>query len=147
VVLRTKRLGAERSNNLLRIVTLASLTSEKQEELRAKAAAEANAPRITRIFPISYANLGDIATLLSKFAQSPQAAAAQQAGAAAPLGSQAIVSSDPRTNSLIVRDTPENIERVRKLIEVLDTQTPQILIEGKVVEASETFSRSIKGNI
>jgi type IV pilus assembly protein PilQ len=39
------------------------------------------------------------------------------------------------------------MERVRKLIEVLDTQTPQILIEGKVIEAAETFVNDIGGSI
>jgi type IV pilus assembly protein PilQ len=147
VILRTKRLAAERSNNLLRIVTLTSLTSEKQEELRAKLASESNAPRIVRIFPISYASLSDIQTLLTKFATSPQVVAATQAGAALPQGVAPIVSIDNRTNSLIVRDTPDNIERIRKLIEVLDTQTPQVLIEGKVVEAQETFLRGFHGGL
>jgi type IV pilus assembly protein PilQ len=153
VILRTKRLGAERSNNLLRIVTLANLTQEKQEELKAKAAAESNAPRITRIFPVSYAKLTDIQSLLSKFVTNPQNPAAGQPGApgggggAVSVSSPPIVTTDERTNSLIVRDTPDNIERIRKLIEVLDTQTPQILIEGKVVEANETFSRHLNGSL
>jgi type IV pilus assembly protein PilQ len=42
---------------------------------------------------------------------------------------------------------PEYVERAGKLIEILDTQTPQVLVEGKVVEATETFSRAIGGNL
>jgi type IV pilus assembly protein PilQ len=54
---------------------------------------------------------------------------------------------DDRTNSLIVWAIPSVMERIRKIIAVLDTQTPQILLEGKVVEASESFSRNIGGNL
>jgi type IV pilus assembly protein PilQ len=53
------------------------------------------------------------------------------------------VKADTRTNSLIVNDLEENIERVSRLIEILDTQTPQVLIEAKVVEARQTFQRVI----
>jgi type IV pilus assembly protein PilQ len=146
VILRSKRLGAERSNNLLRIVTLTSLKQEKQEELGAKQAAEANAPRITRIFPVSYAKLADLQALLQKFITGNTTQQNQQGGTINPLATP-IVTIDERTNSLIVRETPDNVDRIRKLIEVLDTQTPQILIEGKVIEASETFSRGIGGNL
>jgi type IV pilus assembly protein PilQ len=54
---------------------------------------------------------------------------------------------DERTNSLIVWAIPSVMERIRKIIAVLDTQTPQILLEGKVVEANENFSRNIGGNL
>ena len=49
------------------------------------------------------------------------------------------LANDVRTNSLIVKDTIEVIDKIRKIIETLDTQTPQILIESKIVEASEKY--------
>ena len=66
--------------------------------------------------------------------------------AAAPVAS-GIVTTDKRTNSIIVNDTPDNVERARKLIQTLDTQTPQVLIEAKVVEADEQGSNSINGAV
>lgn len=141
LVLRSQQLGAERSNNILRVMTLGALTKEKEEELRAKQAVQASAPRVTRVFPISYANLGDITGILRGFNSAAGSAGSSVAGA------QNVIQEDQRTNSIIVRDVPEAIERFRKLIEVLDTQTPQIMIEAKIVEASEEFARSLGGNL
>ena len=139
-LLNTLRLGAERNGNVLRIVTLANLTAAKQEQLKAKKAAEASAPRVTRIFPISYARPAELVTILSRF--SSQVAAGDTSGAKIP-----VMQVDERTNSIIVEDLPENIERMKKLITLLDTQTPQILIEAKIVEATENFSKEISGGL
>ncbi|OFZ53054.1 MAG: hypothetical protein A2428_11540 [Bdellovibrionales bacterium RIFOXYC1_FULL_54_43] len=135
VLLHTLHLGAERNGNILRIITLQNLTAEKTEELKASLAAQANTPRITRIFPISYASLPDLSAILSKFATTTGASP------------DTMVQVDNRTNSLIIRDIPDNIEKMRKLIEQLDTQTPQVLIEAKVVEASENFSKTLSGSL
>jgi type IV pilus assembly protein PilQ len=150
VVLHTLHLGAERNNNILRVVTLKSFLDEKQEQLAAEKLATASAPRVTKIFPISYAKLGDIQALLTKFA-SPPDSGTQLAGAvsaaARPDANTGIVEIDNRTNSLIVRDLPANIERMKKLIELLDTQTPQVMIEAKIIEASESFSNLLSGSL
>ncbi len=145
VVLRTQHLGAERSGNVLRIVTLKNLTEEKTQELQAKIAAESAAPRVTRTFSINYANLDELTTTISKFAGSTSTGASATGGAGA--GQSAFVTSDRRTNQLIVRDIPDNLERIKKLIAELDTQTPQVMITAKVIEAKESFSRDINGNL
>jgi type IV pilus assembly protein PilQ len=136
LILSTRQLGAERKNNILRITTLENLTREKQSELAAKRAAEATAPKVTKVFPISYAKLPDIVTAFKNFGSN---LAAQDA--------QTVVQPDDRTNSIIVRDTVDNVERMKKIVEVLDVQTPQVLIEAKVIEASETFGRSLGGSL
>ena len=154
VILRTRQLGAERSNNILRVVSLASLTQEKQAELQAKIAQEASAPRVTKIFPISYAKLPDLKTMLEKFSGSNSvgsgggSSAGSSGGSTAASGANAtMIQADERTNALIVRDTTENVDKMRKLIEILDTQTPQVLIEAKIVEATESFSKSLGGSL
>ncbi len=138
LILQTKQLGAERRNNVLRITTLSNLTSEKGAELAAKRASEATAPRVTRIFPVSYAKLGDLVGTFQKFASVNNTATDG--------GLSTIVQADERTNSIIVRDTVENLDRLKKLIELLDTQTPQVLIEAKVVEANSQFANKIGGS-
>jgi type IV pilus assembly protein PilQ len=62
-------------------------------------------------------------------------------------GIPATISVDQNTQSLIVRDTSENVERMRKMIQLLDVQTPQVLIEAKTVEASEDYARDIEGDL
>ena len=145
VILHTKHLGAERNNNLLRIVTLADLTTEKQQELAAKNAADASAQRITRIFPVNYASLDAIVPFFQKYTGSIAASAGGTASTTT--SSQNFVAADTRTSSLIIRDTSENIDRMKKVLEILDVQSPQVLIEGKVVEASDKFLNAIGGNI
>lgn len=145
VILHTLGLGADRTNNILRIMSLGALTAEKENELRAIRAAEANAPRVTKVFPISYANLTDLEKLLTSFGGFGVQAAGAPGGAGG-TRSRSIV-TDNRTNSLIVRDLPENVERIQKLLEFLDTQTPQVLIEGKIIEASENFGTKLNGGL
>ncbi len=143
VVLSTYRLGAERQDNVLKVLPLEALTRSKNDALQAKLAAENSAPRITRVFPISYATTLDIQRLL----RSVGAAGSSGSFSSGSTLAKGVVEVDNRTNSVIVQDIPDNIERMKKLIEILDVQTPQVMIEGKVVEASEQFTKTLQGSI
>ncbi|MEK7691978.1 MAG: type IV pilus secretin PilQ, partial [Bdellovibrionota bacterium] len=145
VILRTNKLGAERTKNILRIVPLNDLTQEKTAEARAKQALEATAPRVTRIFPISYAEPSDIQKMLQQFAK--RGSAGGEGGGGTSADKEAAIQIDKRTNSIVVQDTMENIERAKRVIELLDTQTPQILVEAKIVEATESYGKNISGNL
>ena len=140
IVMRTLHLGAERNNNVLMVDTLRNLTTQKQEELTAKTAAEAVAPRLTRMFPINYADPKTLQTTLQTFT-------AQMASESRSSASSSVVQIDDRTNSLLVQDTATNLEKMQKLIELLDIQSPQVLIEAKIVEASEEFTKSLGGSL
>jgi type IV pilus assembly protein PilQ len=59
------------------------------------------------------------------------------------LSARGSVAVDGRTNTLIVRDVASNINRARALVQNLDTMTPQVLIESRIVEANTNFSRQI----
>lgn len=139
VVLETMRLGAERSHNVLRITTLTNLTREKIEQLKAKEATHANAPRVTKVFSINYAELDTMKNMITAMTMS---GGSGEGGA----GGGQTVQTDSRTNSLVIQDTPENIDRVAKLLNVLDVQTPQVLVEAKVIEASEGYSWGRSGS-
>ncbi|NBU20414.1 type IV pilus secretin PilQ [bacterium] len=143
VVLRSAQLGAERNDSVLRVVTLNTLTTEKQKEIDLKRTELLSARRVTRVFPISYADLTEIQGVLKAYIT----AQASVSGIGGSSGASALVQIDPRTNSIIIFDLPENVERMKKLIELLDTQTPQVLIEAKIVEASEQFAKNISGSI
>lgn len=140
VVLQTTGLGAERHKNVLRILTLENLAAEKKKEAQAKQAALTVTPRITRVFPVSYANLDELQKMLASFQGAAASGDAIQ-------GQAAMILSDKRTNSLIVRDTADQMDRMQKLIQILDTQTPQVMIEGKVVEATEGYANTLSGSI
>ncbi|MFQ5900376.1 MAG: secretin N-terminal domain-containing protein, partial [Thermodesulfobacteriota bacterium] len=80
----------------------------------------------TEVFKLNYAE--------------PDKMVAQVKEVLSPVGS---VTADLRTNSLIVKDLPDSVEEANKLIKVLDTRTPQVVIEARIVEASSNFSRNL----
>ncbi|RYZ68540.1 MAG: hypothetical protein EOP09_09350, partial [Proteobacteria bacterium] len=139
-VLTTLRLGAERNGNILRVATLQTLTQEKTQQLQARNAAQACAPRVTRIFPISYADPIRLVPILQRFG-------AGAAGSGDASATRDTILVDDRTNSVIIQDIQDNLDRMAKIIELLDRPTPQVQIEGKIVEASESFSKSMSGQL
>lgn len=126
-VMSLSKLIAQKSSNILVVKTLAVATKEKEEELAAAKLKEGLEPLVTRVFLINYAALPDIEKIIKDYITKDRGA----------------IQLDERTNSLIVKDTIESIDRIKKIIETLDTQTPQILIEAKIVEANESFSKRI----
>jgi len=126
-VLQLSKLVARRNANILMITTLEKATNEKKAELEAEKLTREQEPLVTKIFPLSFATTEDMRVIVEPYITAQRGR----------------ISLDARTNSLIVRDTVDVIEKIRKVIETLDTQTPQILIEGKIVEANESFQKSI----
>lgn len=121
------KLVAQKSSNILLVKTLDQATKEREAELKAAQLKEGLEPLVTKIFLINYASLADISKIIKDYI-TPQRASIQ---------------IDERTNSLIVRDTVDSIDRIKKIIETLDNQTPQVLIEAKIVEANESYSKRI----
>ena len=126
-VLSLSKLTAKKKSNILMVTTLEKATAEKQAELQMSQLSVRQEPLVTKIFPISYAELASLTTILTPYLTQ----------------GRGTISSDTRTNVLIIKDTIETMERLGKIIDALDTQTPQILIESKIVEASESFRQAI----
>lgn len=126
-VLQLSKLVARKNSNILMITTLDKATAEKKAEIDAEKLNVVQEPLVTKVFPLSFATTDDMLNILKTYTTKER-------------GDIAV---DIRTNSLIVKDTVEVIEKMRKIIETLDTQTPQILIEAKIVEANEQFQKSM----
>ena len=179
IILHSYRLAAERQGNVLRITTLAALTAEREAESQSKKVVEAAEPLVVKIFPISYAKVDDLKTIIRDFMTKDTAATGAFGlggfgpppgvpatplpgglpgglpGASALTGGLAgntnqlrgTITIDARTNALIIRDTPTKMETIKRIIKELDTATPQILIEGKFVEVSQSNSDSVSGRL
>ena len=126
-VMNLSKLVAQKNANILVVKTTGVASKEREEELAAMKMKEGLEPLVTRVFLINYATLVDIEKIIKDYVTKERGA----------------IQLDERTNSLIVKDTVESIERIKKIIETLDTQTPQISIEAKIVEANETYSKRI----
>ncbi|TMA53304.1 MAG: type IV pilus secretin PilQ [Deltaproteobacteria bacterium] len=127
LVLRSNRLEMTRQGNVVRISTVARL-KEEREALRAAEDAERELePLRVKYVKVNYARADD--SLLDKVK-----------GVLSERGS---VTFDDRTNTIIVRDIPHGLQDAAELIRELDTQSPQVLIEANIVEATEDFARGL----
>lgn len=126
-ILGLNKLVAKKNGIILMIQSLQQAIADRQSEERARQATAAQIPLVSKVFPISYAELAELKKTVDEYLT--------------PKRGRTTV--DIRTNYLIVRDTAEVIERIKKIIKVLDTQTPQVQIESKIVEVNEEYSRNI----
>jgi type IV pilus assembly protein PilQ len=126
-ILNLNKLVATKNGVILLITTLAKATKDAEAVALAKRLARKEEPLVTKVFPISFTETKDLITILKEYSTPARGA----------------LTSDTRTNSLIVKDIASVIEKMRKIIEVLDTETPQVMIEAKIVEVLERYSKEI----
>ena len=126
VVLASKELWYRREGNLIRVAPRKQLDAEDQAEAdRQKARASAEAPE-PEVFTLNYATAREMSDQVGPL-----------------LSPKGKVEVDERTNSLIINDIRAHRERAIALLSRLDTQTPQIQIEARVVEARSNWSREL----
>jgi len=126
VILQAKHLGMVREGNLIRVAPLATLEKEREMEIARRKQNQALEPLETRLIPVSYAQAEEL---------KPRAVDL--------LSDRGKLSVDARTNVIIARDVAGSLDQIEALIRNLDTQTPQVLIEGRIVEASSNYAREI----
>lgn len=126
IILKMNGLGYALEDNILRIASVSALTKEAEEEVRSKEAKKKAEDLITRIVPINYATASAIEGTIKKS-----------------LSARGETVTDTRTNTLIIKDIPRNVDEVVALIKLLDKPIPQIMIEARIVEASLNFSRQL----
>lgn len=126
VVLQARALGMARVGNVIRVAPLETLKKETQAELEAKRAKERLEDLVTELIPVNYATAKELVTQVKSV-----------------LSDRGDVKVDDRTNVLIVKDLPRNMGNVKNLVKALDTKTPQVLIEARIVEANLTFQREL----
>lgn len=129
VIMQAKKLGYVRQGQILRISKLSDIKQEEDDFSKLAKARQSMLPLTVKMLPISYAKTDDIVRQITPF-----------------LSERGKAISESRTSSVVISDTAEVIERVEKLVASLDTPPAQVLIEGKIVEARDTFSRFIGVN-
>lgn len=144
IVLRAKSLDKRIDGNVVWVAPQSEIANYEKALAEARRDNELNAPLITEYIPINYGSASEIAALLTDESKSGGQGANQGAeqtrGFLSPRGS---VSFDSRTNTLLLNDTAEKIVEIKSLIALLDRPVDQVLIEARVVIASETFAREL----
>jgi type IV pilus assembly protein PilQ len=127
LILRTNRLEATRDGNVVRISSIKRLTEEREALRAAEDASTAADPLLVKYVRVNYARADE--DLIDKVR-----------GVLTERGS---VTFDDRTNTVIVRDIARGIDDATSLVRRLDVQSPQVLIESNIVEATEGFDRGL----
>ena len=131
IILQAKGLGMRRSGNVLWIAPKDEIAAREKLELEANAAVQSLEPLRTQAFQLNYSKAADVATQLTG------------SGSSRILTTRGSVIAEPRTNQLFVTDVPSKLEQVQVLISRVDIAVRQVLIEARIVEASDTFGKSL----
>jgi len=126
IVLRYNRQGKTIEGNVLRIAPISVLTREDDEQVKLQQSKEMAGPVQVKTITLSYSKAKDVSNLLkSKISERGE------------------IVIDDRTNTLIISDVKDKLSLLEKLIGVLDTPTPQVSIEARIIEATTTFTRNL----
>jgi type IV pilus assembly protein PilQ len=126
VILAARSLGMQRQGNIIRVAPQATLDKEREMQIERLRQQQTLEPLETRLIPVSYALATEIAPRGREL-----------------LSSRGSISVDERTNVLIARDVAANLNQIERLVRSLDTQTPQVLVEARIVEATSTYLRDV----
>jgi type IV pilus assembly protein PilQ len=129
IVLKSKALGATHEGNILRIAPLSSLRAEDKARLDSKKEVEklkASLEGVIETIPVNYSKASDLKGKVTDL-----------------LSEGGKIQVDDRTNVIIIRDLRKNVEDVKALVAKLDSATPQVLIEARIVEVDTSFTREL----
>jgi len=127
IILRANKLGYVVDGTIVRVAPLAVLADEESQrrKLAEEQALAGELHVVTR--PLSYARAEDLRALLT----------------ATVLSSRGSIQTDPRTNTIIINDLPERLQRATDLISTLDAPQPQVEIEARIVQTTRQFARTL----
>lgn len=141
IILQAKDLGMKRVGNVLQIAPKEELAAKEKAELEAQKAIQDLEPLRTQAFQLNYAKAEAIANQLTGGSNSGTTSG--NTGNTRLLSQRGTVVSEPRTNQLFVSDIPSRLVQVQEMIAKLDVPVRQVLIEARIVEASDTFGKSL----
>ena len=129
-ILKINNLDYELDGNVMRIAPTSTLRNEANERQQLAAAKALAIPLRTVYQRLSYATAAEVATLL-------------KTGQAGLLSQRGSVVVDTRTNALIIKELPSNMDAVLSVIDLLDAPEPQVMIEARIVETTKNFTRDL----
>ncbi len=136
IILQAKGLGVKKNGNVLWIAPRDEIAAKEKLERESTVALEGLESLRTQAFQLNYAKAADLATGLTGSGGGATAAAR----ILSPRGS---VIAETRTNQLFVTDIGSKLDQVQQMISKLDIPIRQVLIEARIVEASDTFGKSL----
>ena len=146
IILKSKNLGKRENGNVILVAPSTELAEQEARELEAQQAVESYAPLRTEYIRLSYAKAADVLTLISQGSGSSGGSGTGNTNSTdnnTLLSNRGTVTVDERTNTLIIKDVAESIENIHKLIGKIDIPVRQVMIEARIVSATDSFSKEI----
>ncbi len=126
IILRSNGLGWEQQGNIIRVAPMTVFEAESKARIDAYVQSQGLEPLQVRLIAVNYAEAGKLGEILGGL-----------------LSARGKVKVDDRKNALVVTDVLANLDTAEALVRQLDTQTPQILIEARIVESNDQFKRDL----
>jgi type IV pilus assembly protein PilQ len=127
-MLNTFSLGHEVDDNIIRVAPLSVFARESEERAKAEAAKINSLPLVTRVFPVSYADVNTVQNAI------------RNANILSPRGS---INVDKRTSTMLIKDVEAVYPEVEHLLSTLDKPTPQVIVEARIVESNTSASQDL----
>jgi len=153
IVMDSKGLASRRNGNVLWVAPKAELATKEKLELEAQQQINELEPIRSQVFQLNYQRADDVRRMLLGLAAGaggagaampmPVGGAAGTMGATRMLSKRGSLTADPRTNQLFVSDISTKLEEIQTFLQKIDIPVRQVIIEARIVEASDTFSRNL----
>lgn len=139
IILKSKNLDKRVNGNVIWVAPAAELAKQEADELKAQQEKKVLDPLRTEYIRLNYAKAENVRTLI----EAGRATSDRSSGSSSLLTDRGTVTIDTRTNTLIVKDTAETISNIRDLISKIDIAVKQVMIEARIVSATDTFSKEL----
>jgi len=130
IILKTKGLGMRQTGNVMLVAPSEEIAAREKLELESQKQIEELEPMYSEYIQINYAKASEIAKLL-------------KSSDTTLMSDRGMVTTDKRTNTLLVQDTAGKLVEVRQLVARLDIPVRQVLIESRIVIANNDFSKEL----
>jgi len=131
IVMTTKGLDMRQNGNVIIVAPAEEIAARETADLEARNAISELEPMYSEFLQVNYAKAADLAALIGA-----------EAGGGM-LSERGSIATDDRTNTLLVQDTADRLEDIRRMVRALDVPIKQVLIESRIVVVNDDFSRDL----
>ena len=143
IILKTKGLDKRQTGNVILVAPAEEIAAREKLELEATKQVKQLAPLEQITIQVNYAKAAEIAKFISGGGQSQSTGGTTGTRRMRMLSDRGSITVDERTNKLIVQDVAENLDAIVAVVEELDVAVRQVLVESRVVLASNDFSKEL----
>ena len=147
LIAQAKGLSVRHQGAVIWVAPRAEVAARERLDMETRLALQQAEPLLTRGFVLNYARAAEVAAQLQGAAMPPSPLGALSPAAPTPnarvLSARGSVMAEARTNQLFVTDIASRLEQVTALLQQIDVPLRQVMIEARIVQASENFAHAL----